>query len=49
MLSKAGAAALRATDPNELENKWFNNPGVGSFDPAMIKIREVGFDGAIQN
>lgn len=50
MLSKAGGVALRVTDPNKLDKiSGLIIPGVGSFDPAMIRIKEAGFDGAIQS
>lgn len=48
MLSKAGGIGTRITDPNGLNNlNGLIIPGVGSFDPAMARIRETGFEQAI--
>ena len=48
MLSKAGGIGSRITDPNDLNNlNGLIIPGVGSFDPAMARIRETGFEQAI--
>jgi glutamine amidotransferase len=48
MLSKAGGIGTRITDPNDLNNlNGLIIPGVGSFDPAMARIRETGFEQAI--
>jgi len=48
MLSKAGGIGARITDPNDLNDvSGLIIPGVGSFDPAMARIRETGFEQAI--
>ena len=48
MLSKAGGIGARITGPNDLTDvSGLIIPGVGSFDPAMSRIREAGFEQAI--
>lgn len=48
MLNKAGGIGERITDPNDLNDvSGLIIPGVGSFDPAMARIREAGFEKAI--
>ena len=48
MLRKAGGIGARITGPNDLTDvSGLIIPGVGSFDPAMSRIREAGFEQAI--